>query len=240
MMGYSMNVPFDFEGVWQSKFSDALQEIVGENMRKEIMKGSQDLTDRSPNDEVVRWSQNAIEHLDQLVEENERIEIMTRCACHYSADELEPIRNEYQNNKDIDQAIAMLQSQFEAFLKNFLKLDNELIEEIVRKGWGSAGVRLDNRILATKIPKSGSLFEYMQEKDPKKKRALYCHCPRIRAILGSNETISSTYCYCGAGFYKDIWETILQEPVRVELLESVMTGGDVCQVAIHLPFKVEE
>ena len=43
------------------------------------------------------------------------------------------------------------------------------------------------------------------------------------------------YCYCGAGFYKGIWETILGEQVRVEVLESVMMGGDVCKIAIHLP-----
>jgi len=50
-----------------------------------------------------------------------------------------------------------------------------------------------------------------------------------------NLMISTTYCYCGAGFYKGIWEEILQRPVEVEVLESVLSGGEVCKIVIHLP-----
>jgi len=46
-----------------------------------------------------------------------------------------------------------------------------------------------------------------------------------------------TYCYCGAGFYKGIWEEILQEPVEVEVLESVLKANEVCKIAIHLPLE---
>jgi predicted hydrocarbon binding protein len=41
------------------------------------------------------------------------------------------------------------------------------------------------------------------------------------------------YCYCGAGFYQDIWETVLGRPVEVEVLETVLEGGEVCRIAIH-------
>jgi predicted hydrocarbon binding protein len=51
----------------------------------------------------------------------------------------------------------------------------------------------------------------------------------------SGVRISGTYCYCGAGFYKGVWEEILQRPVEVEVLESVMRGDEVCTVAIRLP-----
>jgi hypothetical protein len=90
-------------------------------------------------------------------------------------------------------------------------------------------------IIATKIPKSGYLVEYMRETDPKTKRQYYCHCPRIRDALKSGAAISPTYCYCGAGFYRGIWEEILGRPVQVELLESVLQGDDVCKIAIKLP-----
>ena len=75
----------------------------------------------------------------------------------------------------------------------------------------------------------------MKETDPEKKRQYYCHCPRVRDALSTSETISPTYCYCGAGFYKGIWEEILQEPVAVEVLESVFQGDEVCKVAVYLP-----
>ena len=89
--------------------------------------------------------------------------------------------------------------------------------------------------MATKIPKSGYLIEYMKETDPDLKRQYYCHCPRVRDTMRASEIISPTYCYCGAGFYKGIWEEILQRPVEVEVLESVLAGGEVCKIAVHLP-----
>ena len=114
-------------------------------------------------------------------------------------------------------------------------MGDELIEEIVGRGWGAAGIKRDNAIIATKIPKSGYLVEYMKETDPEKKQQYYCHCPRVRDVLKTSESISATYCYCGAGFYKGIWEEILQAPVEVEVLESVLKGDEVCTIAIHLP-----
>jgi predicted hydrocarbon binding protein len=129
----------------------------------------------------------------------------------------------------------MLQARFESFLETGLQLDADLIADIVSKGWGLAGIRDGDNIIATKIPKSGYLVDYMNETDPEARRQLYCHCPRIRDVLKSPETISTTYCYCGAGYYKGIWEEILQQPVEVELLESVLRGDPVCKVAIHLP-----
>ena len=53
-------------------------------------------------------------------------------------------------------------------------LDEKLIEEILKRGWGLAGVKKGNTIIATKIPKSGYLAEYMKETDPEKRRRYYC------------------------------------------------------------------
>jgi len=49
------------------------------------------------------------------------------------------------------------------------------------------------------------------------------------------KTNPPVYCYCGAGFYKGIWEEILQQPVEVQVLESVLKGDKVCKIAVHLP-----
>jgi len=54
-------------------------------------------------------------------------------------------------------------------------------------------------------------------------------------VLSTSETIPPIYCYCGAGFYKGIWEEILQQPVKVEVLKSVLAGDEVCTIAVHLP-----
>jgi hypothetical protein len=63
---------------------------------------------------------------------------------------------------------------------------------------------------------------------------MYCHCPRIRKAVPRGKEVSPTYCYCGAGYYQDIWQEITQGAVEVEPLASVMAGDEVCTVAIHL------
>jgi hypothetical protein len=103
-----------------------------------------------------------------------------------------------------------------------------------------AGVRDGDGITTIKIPKSRNLVEYMEERDPERRRQLYCHCPRVRDALkrgGSDLSgaIAETYCYCGAGFYKGIWEEILQAPVGVDVVESVLKGDDVCRIAVSIP-----
>jgi hypothetical protein len=176
-----------------------------------------------------------MERLDSVLDEQRKRAVMTACACQYPKPALQAARKEYQGTKNVDRVLQVLQQQFESFLKENLRLSRDLISEIASRGWGLAGVRQGNSIIATKIPKSGYLIEYMQETDPARRRQLYCHCPRIRMVLESSQTISSTYCYCGAGFYQGIWEEILQEPVEVEVLETVLQGDDVCVFAVRLP-----
>ena len=225
----------DFERAWLAKFSTCLDEIAGEEVRKEVMAGSEDLSSHSGAQEVVVWSKGAMHRLDSLVDEERRKEIMTGCACQYPKAALQEIRKKYEETEDIDLVHQMLQEQFESFLKDTLQLSDDLFHEIVRRGWGLAGVRRGDRIIATKIPKSGYLIEYMKETDPEARRQHYCHCPRVREVLKTSETISPTYCYCGAGFYEGIWEEILQKPVEVEVLETVLKGDEVCKIAICLP-----
>jgi hypothetical protein len=225
----------DFERSWLSKLSSCLDKIAGGDARKKILQGSKKLTSDSHSDEIIEWTRQAMERLDVLVDEEKRIEIMTACACRYPESELSEIRDAHAKAKDIGVAHRMLTDKYVSFLKNDLRLEDDLVEEIMNRGWGLAGVREGNTIIATKIPKSGNLVEYLKETDRDKRRELYCHCPRIREAIGSNKKISPTYCYCGAGFYKGIWEYILQQPVKVELLESVLSGDEVCKVAIDLP-----
>jgi hypothetical protein len=225
----------DFEKSWISKFSACLDEIAGSKIRKKVLEGGEKLSSDSSPEEIIEWTKQAMHRLDALVDKKKRIEIMTGCACRYPESELEEIRRAYEETGNIDQVHEMLKQKFVSFLKNTLKLNEQLVEYIMNRGWGLAGVREGDRIIASKIPKSSNLVEYMKEEDPEKRRALYCHCPRIRDAVEARVKISPTYCYCGAGFYKAIWEYILQQPVKVELLESVLRGDDVCKIAIHLP-----
>ena len=232
---HEMAEELDFEQAWLAKFAGCLDAIVGEGTRQEVMRGSDNLSARSSRRDVITWTRTAMERLDAMVDEEKRKAIMTGCACQYPKSALREMRETYAATQDVDLVHQMLQDQFESFLRDSLNLDDAMIDEIVGRGWGSAGIKSDHTIIATKIPKSGELVAYMQETDPGRKRQYYCHCPRVREALKTSDMISPTYCYCGAGFYKGIWEEILQQPVGVEVLETVLVGGEICQIAIHLP-----
>jgi predicted hydrocarbon binding protein len=225
----------DFERFWLSKLSVCIEHAAGSEIRDRIMEGSENLSDNTEKNRIVEWSAKAMTLLDEHVKADKRVEIMTGCACQYPKVELREIRKKYEETKDVDVVLEMLQEKFISFLRGRLNLDTNIIEVIVQKKWGLAGYRDGNRVITTKIPKSGYIQEYLEEKNPTKKRAIYCHCPRIREALNNVAEISPTYCYCGAGYYKGIWEEILQKQVVVVLLKSVLKGDDVCSIAVHLP-----
>ena len=194
----------------------------------------------APPADVIDWTRAAVEQLVGAVGEKKAQAILARCACRYPVDDLQDVREAYEASSDLDVAHRMLQDRFERFLRDVLELDDELIDDILARGWGLAGVREGSTIIATKIPKSGNLLAYMEETNSLRRRQLYCHCPRVRELLSSParkwpQPVAKAYCHCGAGFYQGIWEEIVQAPVQVKVLESVLTGDEVCRIAIQIP-----
>lgn len=229
----------DFERAWLDKFCRGLREVAGDETCRAVMEGSEGLSSESPRRVVIAWTGKAMRQLVSMVGVQEGKAIMTGCACQYPRSALEDIRRAYEATGSLDVAHRMLQERFQSFLTGSLGLRDELIEEIIGRGWGLAGVRDGDRIIATKIPKSGNLVQYMEETDPEQRRQLYCHCPRIRDVLKTADSelsgaIAETYCYCGAGFYKGIWEGILQAQVSVDVTESVLKGDDLCRIVIRV------
>lgn len=230
-----MMAPFDFEQQWQEKLARGVSASVGDAAEKIVLQDGEELSDESSRAAVIDWTRCAMQRLEDCADGIACREIMTRCACHYPKSDLQNVRAAFAESGDIDQVLELLLEKFESFLESVLHLDQATILELRERGWGLAGVRDGNRIIATKIPKSAFLKAYLTEPDPEARRALYCHCPRVRNGVGLNQSIPLTYCYCGAGFYRSLWEEILQQPVEVEMLESVLSGGEVCRVAIVLP-----
>jgi len=58
-----------------------------------------------------------------------------------------------------------------------------------------------------------------------------CYCG---SVSKTKTAFSPSYCYCSCGWYKQLFETILERPARVELLSSIIQGDDACRFKIHL------
>ncbi|HHE40427.1 MAG TPA: hypothetical protein ENL10_02875 [Candidatus Cloacimonetes bacterium] len=215
----------DFEEQWIAKLHHGLIKIGKEYLYDEIEKSIR-------NDDPVDWSQKLMNFLSQRLTEEEIKQVMCSCACLTPKDNLKHIREEYTRTKDIQHVHNLLQQQFESFIREYKNLDDDQIDFLRENGWGMAGKLDGNVIYATKIPKE--FHKYFAEKDERKKQYYYCHCPRIRETILENRFIDLQYCYCGAGFYKDIWEYITQGDVQVEVLESILKGDKYCKIAIYL------
>jgi len=60
-----------------------------------------------------------------------------------------------------------------------------------------------------------------------------CYCSLLRE-LPKETSVSITYCHCSKAFVQNLWESVLEQPVKVELLQSVVSGDSECKFAIHL------
>ena len=58
-----------------------------------------------------------------------------------------------------------------------------------------------------------------------------CYCPLASEI---KEALSPTYCNCSVGWLKQMYETVTEKPVRVEVLETIKRGGQACRFNVIL------
>ena len=114
------------------------------------------------------------------------------------------------------------------------EITDEVIGHVKSHPEVSGGVRDGNIIYETKIPYMTK--EYLVETDERMKRYYYCHCTWVRESLRTGDiSVSPTFCYCSAGFHKKPYEVIFGQPLKAEVIDTVLDGGMCCKFAIHLP-----
>jgi hypothetical protein len=179
-----------------------VKRIAGEEVKEKVMEGSDRLKPDSCPSEFAEWVVSAIERLDDLVDEEKKIEIMNSCGYNCSL--------EYQE---------VIQSAKERYERHS-SLD-EFLEAEQANPFPGMRMRREGDIL-------NILYEPSSFETP-----MRCYCNIMRK-LPSEAQVSLTYCRCSEGFIKSYWEEILGRPVRVEILESVLSGGKACRFAVHL------
>jgi hypothetical protein len=58
----------------------------------------------------------------------------------------------------------------------------------------------------------------------------YCHV----GVQATKEPIPKTYCYCSLGWLKDLFKVLLERNVKVDMIETIVSGGNICHFVIHL------
>ena len=203
---------------WMKKVSKSLDQYVGESTRKKVMKGSEELKSSSSGKKKAKWMAKAIDKVDELIEEDIRKEVLVNCSHIFPKSRIKPLKSKYKETGSIDAVIKLMH-------KDTSWQGLSYYEYPKREG---------HVIYVTKIPCNPVKFDKAANGDEKK--FYYCHCRLVKTSLKASEiNISSTFCYCGAGWYKSLWEGVLDKPVQVELLQSVIKGDNCCEFAVHLP-----
>ena len=212
---------------WIVKLESALEKYDEHGIKNFVLEGRPS-TELSDEKKFIEFEHESIIKLDTVLSENQRKKVFADCSCTYPKVKLDHIKQAFAETKDIKLVHKMLQEQFEKDIENV-----PFKEEMIEKNWGLAGILENDKIIITKIPKYPET--YFSVDDLNEKRYAYCHCGRVRKqIREHKQSYSEAYCYCGAGYYKQIWEEILEKEVKIDVVETVLKGSSICKFVIIL------
>jgi len=200
---------------WENRLAENVERVLGGEARKEAMKGVEEITPESSIKKRTEWINGAMERLNRLASERQRYDIVSNCAHVFSDERIEELKAVWERTHDIDE------------LLDHMRNDPD--------GWYANPIRKDNVIYVKKKPLDQKAFD--EAKTEEEKRRAFCHCPMVRNNI---EEMNPTFCWCGAGWYRQYWEGILGRPVKMEFLRSLTRGDDACELAIHLPIEIKE
>jgi effector-binding domain-containing protein len=193
---------------WEQRLAKNVERVLGAAARAEVLQDLDRIALGSSCEERKAWVNCALERLDAQSTEEQRFDILSRCAHIFSRRRIERVRAVYERSLDIDEALTAMAE------------DPEWYEKPTRDG---------DVLYVTKVPRNRQGYE--EATDEAEKRMHYCHCALVRNNPGD---VHPAFCYCASGWYRQIWEGILGQPVRVEILKSLTKGDDTCRFAIHL------
>jgi hypothetical protein len=227
---------------------DEVEKELGEEMRDKIFADIELPVIGTDQKEKILVTKEVMERMDSLVEKEKCHKIMTSGLHRLGKEGLLRQREKYLKAENIDDFLVKQRKDFLERLENHKKnntlfytqeIDDEVIEHIRNDPTIEYGTRVGDKVICSKIPYMTK--KYLHEKDERMKKYYYCHCTWVReAIKTGKVKISPTFCACSAGFYKQQWDVILDQPVRVDVLETILDGDPVCKFAVHLPKEVVE
>lgn len=203
---------------WSQLFGAHLARVLGEEGRFQVLRGVKPPTIESNLEERFAWSKEMMTRLDRLATEEQKYDIVSSCAHVFPAGQIEKLRAVYMNTRSrnadpfeaVDAVIAFMHQD---------------------PGWGEHPTREGNVIYSTKNPRDPQA--HAQAKTDAERSRAYCFCPTVRDRL--DQGMSTTFCHCGSGWFRQQWEGATGKPVRIEIVKSIVRGDDVCRFAIHLP-----
>jgi effector-binding domain-containing protein len=203
---------------WDSLLAEGVERSLGRQARELVMEGIEQIAPESSLEVYAEWIRGAMDALDSLTDGPEvKYQVLSCCAHVFPDERIAHLRSTYERRRDIDD---VLQEMYQ---------DPAWYEDPVRKG---------NVLYMRKVPYDPQGYE--QGATQVERRRAYCHCEFVRPYLDQVPSrMSTTFCWCGSGWYRRLWEGILDQPIKIEHVETLLNGNDQCTLTITLPLALE-
>jgi hypothetical protein len=223
--------------------SRKLAELAGEEARDEVFAGLVRPPIGAPPAERNLYMRALVDRLFARVDDDTATEALTSNLHFVPAEAYAEERKRYLAAPDLDTYLAEEHRLYVEYLtglkdEGLLYYTQPITDDVVAyirdTPTCGGGVRDGDVIRTTKIPYQADLA--LRETDEVRRRYYTCHCPWAReSILEPDIGPAAGFCRCSAGYEKRLWDTIFDEPVKVDVLRSVLAGDDVCEFAVHVP-----
>ncbi len=207
--------------LWIESLERGLKEQTGAETAAAVTAGADAVRHNFDSETLRSWVLGTLDRLDESVpSERTRACVLNGCAHRYPKIQLLRMKAAYEEEGDILRFIERLNR------------DNDLFP--ARIFWKGGDPK--NVICIEKVIPPWNRQAYEKATDPVEKRYLGCFCSLVKEVIRTGEELSPSFCHCSAGWFVQMWETVLDRtPIRVDIVESVLRGDDRCVFAIHLP-----
>jgi len=203
---------------WEGLLDQHLERVLGKKKARQIAQDREKLVITSPLEQRFLWVRGAVKRMENLAGDGECYEVLSRCSHVFPASQIEKLREVYQA---AEKRTGNMLEAVDAVI-NFMGED---------PGWGEHPRREGYTLLCSKKPRDPE--GYQKAVSAQEKKRAYCFCPLVRGHL--DQGLPSSFCYCGAGWYRQQWEGALGRPVQVKIIHSLLQGDDICEFAVQLP-----
>jgi hypothetical protein len=203
---------------WNDLLSKNIERVLGSKVREEVMRDYGMLPHTlSTEEQYIRLSKT-IDKLDNLATEDQKYDILSSCSHVFPTEIIDRGRKIFRRSM--------------ADNSSFLRAIDDTIQFMGDDhGWGDPPIREGYILYMKKSPANPQKFK--EAKTREERRKAYCFCPMVKEHL--DDGLSPTFCNCGAGWFRKQWERILDHPVKIEILHSVLKGDEECKFSVHLP-----
>ncbi|MBN2044367.1 MAG: hypothetical protein JW757_05035 [Anaerolineales bacterium] len=203
---------------WERLFREAATNVLGEETAEKVMGDPGPFFLEASKLGRFEWAKTLVDRLDKVSDEGQRYEILSGCSHIFPGEQAEKMRAVFRG--EIEKGAGLLEA-VDAVVA-FMEAD---------PGWRPNIYREGNLLFTTKNPSNPEAYASATT-DLERKQA-YCFCPILSHQM--ENAMSDSFCYCSAGWERKQWEVALGQPLRIEVVKSLLKGDMECQFAVYLP-----